>query len=519
MIVGMTKNSLHILHLEPYDDAVSVRDRLAFIDARFVLLVWPAQKSVLRRKLDLLLVQRQATRMAQRIALVTDDPDVIDYAADLNISVFPNEQAATLGSWKKPRNKVFLPPRDPVASAVLADQILAARGSIPTPAGRRIRRLGRVIVFLGILVAVGFSFFVAAPSATVTITPASDQVFVRVPIIADPNLTDIDIVANQIPATIITHQATSRVTIETSGRETSGTSQSQGVVVFTNTTDQPLVIPLGTIVATGDIYPIRFATMQEMTLPAGVDARVEVPIQALPEQSGAGGNVNPGAITRIESNFADWVSVTNPNATFGGATQERSYVTADDQQRLLDRGRLQLLQNARDELLHQLGGDQLLVPGSLMIIEERPEWTLYTPQVVGETSESLTLDLRANVSAVVIDESLARTVAYGALGPQLPPNLEVLPSTLTFTIRDIIPPDSSGRVSFEMEVSGSGAVDVDTDAVRERIAGVSEKTAMQRMQDEWVLDPSQPPVIETWPGWYNRLPVLPVRITVEVNTP
>jgi len=93
---------LYTIVLDPSDDAVSVRDQLAFVRARHVLLMLPPDGSALRRKLDLLLIQRQAARLGLRIALITDDLCVIDHAADLNISVFPDEQAARVGRWKRP---------------------------------------------------------------------------------------------------------------------------------------------------------------------------------------------------------------------------------------------------------------------------------------------------------------------------------------------------------------------------------------------------------------------------------
>jgi hypothetical protein len=79
---------VEILQLEPHDDVVTVRDRLAFVRSRRVLLVWPRNGQILRRKLDLVLIQRAVSRQTVRLALVTTDPQVIDHARDLNISAF-----------------------------------------------------------------------------------------------------------------------------------------------------------------------------------------------------------------------------------------------------------------------------------------------------------------------------------------------------------------------------------------------------------------------------------------------
>jgi len=388
----------------------------------------------------------------------------------------------------------------------------------PSPAALRWRRIARWIMFGLVLAAVAFGFLLAAPSASVTLTPASRQVHETVTIVADPSLTDIDIEHRQMPAAVIQLEATSHVTIQTSGKEMAGTSQAQGLVTFTNLTDQPILIPLGTVVATSDTYPVRFATLIETTLPAGNQAAVQVPIQSLPEYSGTAGNVDPGAINRVEADFADQVSVTNPNATYGGAVQERRFVTAEDHARLLVLGRQQVLQNARDILLLQLSGDQFLVPGSISIIEERPEWTIYNA-FVGDTAESVSLDLRARVQAVVVDQKQAQQVAYSALAPYIQPGLEISPEALSFTRGDIQQIEPDGRVTFLMAVSGHIAVMIDPDYVRKRVRGVSVDEAHHRLERELLLDPSRPPQIKTWPGWYRRMPILPVRITVKVNTP
>lgn len=510
-------SDLHVIQLEPHDDSVSVRDRLNFASARRVLLVWPASGSPLPRKLDLLLVLRQASRLGLQLALVTGDAAVTGHARDLQISVFADVQTAQQTAWLQPRQRVFVPPRDDLARLELADAILSQRLP-PSPGQTRRWMLTRWLALLSGMVALVIAFFAVAPSATIVLTPASRQVFETVQIVADPALTDIDIETFRMPASVVTLQATSRVTIETSGRERAGATQAQGLITFTNLTDGPLLIPYGTIVATSTTYPIRFETLVETTLPAGDQASVQVPIRALPEHSGTDGNVGPGAINRVEGELAGLVQVTNPNATYGGSLQERRVVTADDLQRLLVLGRQQVLQRARDTLLYQLSGERFVVPGSLRIVTERPEWTIFSAYV-GDAAESLSLDLRAEVQAVVVDERQARQVAYAGLAPYAQPGLEIAPEALSFTRGDILEITPDGRVTFLMTVSGSVAVAIDQEYVRQRTQGVSLGEARRRLERELLLDPNYPPRISTWPRWYPRMPLLPVRITVEVRLP
>ncbi len=507
----------YTIQLDPHDDPITVRDKLAFVHARRIVLLWPTAGRVLTHKLDLLLVQRAAAQLGAQIALVTEDVDVIANARELHISVFPDEQNALMGHWKRPRRKVFTPPHDPDEQAAIAEHVARMRSTAP-PRARSLRRLGRWALFFGLLTALVAGFVLIAPSATVTVTPASRQVFQTVTIVADPSLRDIDIENYRMPATVITLQATARVTVEATGTEKAGASLAQGLVTFRNTTDQPVLIPRGAVVTTSDMVPIRFATMIETTLPAGDAATIDVPVQALPEDAGPQGNVPPGAINRVEGNLAYTVTVHNANATYGGAIQERKTVTEDDHARLLELARQQVLQNAQDVLLHQISGEQFLVPGSVSIVEERPEWTIYNA-IVGDLAESVSLDMRAVVQAVVVDERQARQVAYAGIAPFIEPGMEVSPETLSFTRGDIVQIEPSGRVTFLMHVRGHVAVAIDAEAVRQEVTGVRVSVARRRLETHFLLDPAQPPRIHTWPAWFNRLPFLPVRITVYVERP
>jgi len=132
----------------------------------------------------------------------------------------------------------------------------------------------------------------------------------------------------------------------------------------------------------------------------------------------------------------------------------------------------------------------------VQIIEERPEWTVYSA-FVGDAAESVSLDLRAQVQAVVVDERQARQVAYAGLGPYIRPGLEVAPDALRITRGEIEQIDPDGTVRFQMVVDGRLAVALNADAVRERIAGTSVGEAERRLQREFVLDPNRPPQIDT----------------------
>jgi hypothetical protein len=138
-----------------------------------VLIVWPEQGTALTRKLDLVLIQRDAMRRAIRLALVTHDPVVVEHARELNISTFETIGASERGRWKRGRSKVFISrfqrPKDEPEPEELMD--VASRVRLPEETTSRLRRRGAP--HRGALVGVtGLVACVVVPGATVLISSA-----------------------------------------------------------------------------------------------------------------------------------------------------------------------------------------------------------------------------------------------------------------------------------------------------------------------------------------------------------
>ena len=95
------------LHLQKDDTVVTVRDRLSGLRGKRVLLIWPASGSNLRRKLDLVLIQREAYRRAIQLAIVAQDDDLRAFAAELNISCFPSIKRASTSAGSAEGTKSF----------------------------------------------------------------------------------------------------------------------------------------------------------------------------------------------------------------------------------------------------------------------------------------------------------------------------------------------------------------------------------------------------------------------------
>ncbi len=513
--IQVAAHHIQVVRLEAYDDVSSVRDRLQFAETRRVLLVFPGQGRILQRKLDLLMIQREATRRQLNIALVCQDPTVAQYAREIDLACFANVQQARAARWKRGTGRVFAPrpsnaPSNPYELASRASRL---RQAPPSRAGLA----GRIAFAVGGLLALVAVFLAIIPSATVRLSPAIDAINEPINLTADTAITQIDPRAGLLPAQEIEVLVQGdNVTLPSSGRERIEDNPAEGRITLTNQTDDPQFIPAGSVVSTAATPPQRFRTLADVPLPGqnGADANVE--ILALEDTRGVRGNVPGDSIGRIEGPLEGLVSVTNPAPTFGGGPVETAIVTEADHQRLLTLARAGVQQAGRNQLLLSLPSDDLfLVPDSVRLVEERPEWTLFSAQV-GERSESVSLDMRGVVRATIVDQNQASQLALLTLSQRLPAGRELDDRSLRYR-REAGQLDDQGRYTFMMFVEGNSPFAIDAEAVARRISGMPRGQAEQTLQNELILDPRRPPQIDISPIDIGRLPFLPVRIDVIVQ--
>src|SRR3990172_2255892 len=121
---------LQLIHLDPEDDQISAREKLSWARASRAVLVWPRRGRVLTRRLDLVLLQRQAQRQAVELGLVTYDPTVRQLAQELGLPTFDSPDHLPESGWQTGRTPT--PPAWPTRKPVQEVQRLAEQ--IPTPA-------------------------------------------------------------------------------------------------------------------------------------------------------------------------------------------------------------------------------------------------------------------------------------------------------------------------------------------------------------------------------------------------
>lgn len=519
------------VQLEKGDDANIVRDRLSFLRGKRVLLIWPEEGTALTRKLDLVLIQREAMRRAIRLALVTHDAEVVKHATELNISTFETIGASERGRWKRGRAKIFLGrdarpveelPREELSSAVKED---AAEKPPPRPRSRRAepttddappRRsggAGRLVALLILLLILAGGAAVALPTATVTITPGSETISLDMQVIADPNAASVIVENSIVPAVRVQITIEETGTVETTGVQDAENVLSTGSVVFINQTDAEVLIPAGTTVSTSTGTPILFQTTAEATMPSGVGQQMEVPIQALASAAGSAGNVDRGLINTVIGELADDLTVRNLNPTSGGASSAVRVVSVEDQERLLGIVRQQLQARAYTEMLSQLSESQSIILETIRIGEETAaEYSA----AAGDVADNLSLSVTAVVEAVAVEERYDRQIAVAGLNARIPRGRALRADTVAVTRGAVQDVDADGRVYYSISASGLVVGQVNVALLQERLIWMNTESAVRYLNAEVDLDDNTPPQIALTPDWY---PVLPLRIEIVVNQP
>lgn len=509
------------VQIEDGEDVSSIKDRLTFIRGKNVLLIWPEEGTALTRKLDLVLIQREAMRRAIRLALVTHDPEVIKNAGELNISTFETIGASERARWKRGRSKVFTSRKQrpdseqepealmDVASRVRGTQIRGSRWF------QWALRLIVLLVFLGIVFA---GVYIFVPTATVTIVPSQQNIDSGdILIIADPSLQGIQVDVENGVIPTIRHRITiedESLTVNTTGTQASDNARATGVVTFINQTDNEITIPIGTQVSTGTGTPVQFRTLEAVTLANGVGQEIDVAVEAMPNSAGAIGNVEPTLVNTVIGPLETDVSVINQIPMTGGENLSVNAVTEEDRQSLLRLMRQQLQTRAFLEVQSSLTETQFVVDETIQIVSETN--VVFSAEIGAET-DTLTLTMDALIEIISVDERFAEQVVFAYMANEIARGRAILPESIAYE-RGVVAVDPGTRtISFEMSGSGMVQGQIDTSLLEDRLTGRSEESAMNYLLSQVDYLPGTTPQIDISPNWFGRMPLLPFRITINVE--
>ncbi len=506
-----------IIQLEPHDDIDSVRDKLGWVRAPRVLLVFPDDPHchILRNKLDLVLLQRDATRRRAQLALITRDPVVIDHAGDLRIACFRSVEESHRRFWRtaRARLEVSRSERPTPLDADLAEAGTRLHSEAARPLHPGLRRALATSLFWLVLAALLAGSAVVLPGATVRLVPLSNQVTVTTLITADPEAEPglVDPSRALIAARVIGVEVEGTTSVETTGSALRPTDKARGFAMFTNLIPDQTTIPAGTLLRTSAAQPVRFITLSDATLPGQIGQTVEVAIEAV--EAGFEGNVPGGRINQVEGPLANRVGVANPEPTRNGDAAEVRSIAEDDMSRV----RALLLQQLQQRAYAEMQ-TRLLEPTEFLPLESLSVVLVHAETYsgyAGQLQDRLSLTMRATVQGVAVDERLARQIAYAEIAGKVGPGYQIGSGSLVFRVGEVSQVDEQRRITFVMQGAGDVSAVIDPEKVLDMVQGTSVSEARRRLDQELLLAAS--PQIDSWPPFWPLMPALPLRIQVEVE--
>jgi hypothetical protein len=491
-----------IITLESHDDLISVRDRMSWAKTPRILLVWPKYEKVSLRQVDLKVLQRHAASLGAQLGLVSRIRRVRMDAEALHIPVFKSTGDAQRLAWPKPRRRRFKwrPPRKGLRER--REQFVS--GEEPW----RSQPVTRVLAFLVGVLAVLALVALFIPRARITLEPLSKTQSLVLPVVASPSVESV-FITGSIPAREKRVIVEGTQTVDVTGEGVVPQSKAKGIVEFRNLTQQAVTIPAGTVVR--NEKGVRFVTAVESEVEAGVGKFLQLPVDAI--EGGMAGNLDPGTITVIEGRLGLSLSVTNPEATTGG--RELPSVQASDADR--ERAKTLLLSNLEEKA--RLKFDSELSPGDLVLdrsmIVSQILSEVYDPPA-GAAGTSLKLDMRVEYLNRYASASDLAELASLALNASLPAGFRAAESDGVSLQPETDPiVEEDGTAKWNMRAERKIVRQIDPALVTKMIQGYGSWNVRSKLKENLPL--AATPEVQLTPSWWPWMPIVPFRISVEVE--
>ena len=496
----------HVIQLERFDDVLSTKDRISWAKAPRVLLVWPRRGRIMRRVPDLMILDRHCRSLGAQLALVTGDDVVAQNADTLGIPVYESVESARNETWRRLSKRPSFTQTGRFSREKSFQEL--RREARPEEAVKRkwFDFPFRFFMFLWGVGAVAALLIFLLPSAEVVLELPTSTQELDMEVWASSDITTANI-SGGIPAYPVVVTVEGEDEIRSSGTLSLPQSSAEGTVIFTNLTEEEIVVPVGTVVLTFGEAPIRFATTRSIRMPAGVGETVETTVRAV--VGGESGNVPAGSIVAIEGEPGLKLLVENRLAMAGGADQVEPAPNERDAAALRSALLGKLQESAISEIAASMKPGERILEEQVML--ERVLEETYEPGL-DQPADRLRLKMKAEFGGYYYLQSDVESFAELSLNANLPDNFAPVSGSLQLVQKTETKLDDSGRSQWQVHVQREIKEKAPTSAIQNWITGQQPRTAIQRLEENLALESA--PEITIRPNWWPRLPYFFMRIQV-----
>jgi len=495
-----------ILKLEPYDDIVSVREKMDWSRSARILIVYPEVFDFLDRRIDLLLLKRTAQDLGAQIAVVSTDLEIQQNAREAGIPFFQTAAVAQKLPWRRSHFRHAF--REGQGNNTqLSEMQSRAR---PAQAGFWQKKLVRIAAFSTAILVVIVLILFFMPSATIYLPDLKEKQTLIIPIWANQSIIS-PLPSGGLPAFEVTVVVESQGEANSSGQAVVPDKAAFGQVLLTNLTSQAVKAPAATIVLTTGVNPVKFELLQDVTVPGGAGQIAFARIQAV--STGTQGNVLIGEIKAIEGDLGLLLTVTNPGSVQGGGDRKAASPSDSDyatlHQQLLDSMR----QSALQELKLKLTSNESILPVSVSLVKVLNETQ---EPAVGQPSEKLRTTIRAEYRAWYIHLNDQTAIERTILDSNLAKGMAEISGT--FQTEDVtLPQIVNGTANWEIRASRDVHQIWNRQELANMVLGKAKGEAKQVISN--FIGVAAPVRIVTAPSWWPFMPPLLFQIQVGIDEP
>jgi hypothetical protein len=487
-----------VIHLDPHDDLISIRDRMEWAKTPRILLVWPKRGRVGVRPLDLALLRRHAEGLGAEMGIVTRSGEIRAAAREQGISLFSTTSAAQKKKWLE-RSPARIQRRFQRPDLRALQQDLPAAELFPA---HGIPALRLSIFALGVL-AVLVVMLIFVPSAEVRVSLPEQKQSLDISVSASPDVDKVQI-SGLVPVHSLTLVVDGKASALGTGKATLPDQAAAGECLMTNLTDKVVSVPAGTVLLAATTPPVAFVTDTPVDVPAK-KAKKSVSVTVHAQKPGVTGNLAAGMINSFEGPLGLTLTVLNPTPTSGGSDTNLDVPTDQDRQSLKKRLLADLERDARNRFPSQLAKGDVLLPSTFALQNVLEE--TFAPPSDAKISLAMRVEYRVNYAAFTDLQVLAGKVLDASLSAGFTPLAG--PVALQQVSR---PSDGQGLAHWQMRAERKIRPYVDSGQVISIVMGKTAGRAGSLLTDTYGL--VQSPEIRISPFWWPWLPFIPIRIAV-----
>ncbi|MFQ5879802.1 MAG: baseplate J/gp47 family protein [Dehalococcoidia bacterium] len=485
-----------LAYLAPDDDIATICGKVDTAPHQQVALLAPKGNKALASLVGMSILSRHADTVGRDIALVSPKGGLRSRARAEGIRTFRWVR------WVKFDDKPPAHLRISLGSMAIA-----------MPAYRTLWRLGLRLVVVGAALVAAYLFI---PSATIVIHPEGQPVSQTLRnVTASASAAGIDFDTMTVPAHFAEAPMEMDMVLVTTGTVTVAEGTATGTVVFSNETEEAVVIPKGTEVAAQS--GVNFRTLEGAVLAAGKGETVEVPIEAA--KPGSGGNVRATDITVVRGSLRAKLLVTNPAPTEGGGDSEAQGVSAGDVTSLRSLAQELMLERGLEALAERQAEEGVLVyPETARVVLSQAEFS----HKVGEATPWLIITAKGRVKTLAVEEEHIRQLAVSSFNVS-GDERKVLDGSLAVdaSLIDYDEDDETARLDITAEMKVVDGLDEKQiiHELRGRSASSARDYLREYLTQELRLGMREPPEVKITPGWGFGVPRFDWRISLKLEGP